>query len=146
MKAVDPLHCRSPVPAAARMVAFRPVGKTEAAMRRLIPGGLMLACVVLAGCAAAPDVAQSWVGRTTGSLATAWGAPSAVDRLDGGRQMISYRQRKTEAVTDEYGGYSVDYQCTASFLVDPSGTIVSAALDESPGGCKRLLSDRPTGR
>jgi hypothetical protein len=115
-------------------------------MRRSVLGGAGLACVALAGCASPPGLAESWVGRRADELAAAWGAPSADDRQADGRRTISYRQERTERVASEYGGYTADRKCTASFVADPSGTIVSAKLDGIAGDCKRLLGDRPAGQ
>ena len=113
-------------------------------MRHWTRSAAGLVGLALAGCAAAPapDVAQSWVGRRADDLAAAWGAPSAVDGKADGSRTITYRQEKSERVASEYGGYTANWQCTASFVADAAGRIVSAASEGNAGGCKRLFGGR----
>ena len=59
------------------------------------------------------DYLDGWVGRSEADLVTAWGAPSQMQDLGGGRQLFTYIKQKTVMETGadpqnvNFGNYSL---------------------------------------
>ncbi|BFU90867.1 MAG: hypothetical protein NTAFB01_20540 [Nitrospira sp.] len=85
---------------------------------------VLLAVVLMAGCASMDTAMSSWVSRSIDDMTATWGAPeSKMNRADGG---ATYTW--TTFSSNQYGVH----QCRQSVVTDPSGTIISWSYSGCP--------------
>jgi hypothetical protein len=98
-----------------------PAKSLRAALLSLVlVAGLALACV------SSSSVMQSWVGKSSSELITAWGAPDKTAALDGGASAMTW-------VTVSGNQYGVA-TCRRTFVADVQGVV----RRWSYSGCPRL--------
>lgn len=128
---------------------------------------IVFATWLLGGCASTPppdDVAASWHGQTIDNLIFSWGLPAAINRLQDGRQLVTYtflgrmtydfRGAPVRSFMIALGNFGAGMQgnstpssrltdeCTVTFRADNSGIIVSHTVVGRWGGCNNLFAGK----